>query len=139
MDFVGEQIIYGQTSFDIIGRKLNNKKVGNAICVASFDLITHSITRKIIKNCSNVEFDGLWNNNSAFYYEDKIFISFLSNGYQKILVIKKEKQFLEEKVVSVDEYCRRIIVSNNTLYAIGYNKIYEYDLENYKIINTYII
>lgn len=138
-DFVGEQIIYGQTSFDIIGRKLNNKRIGNAICVASFDLLTHSITRKIIKNCSNVEFDGLWNNNPAFYYEDKVFISFLSNGYQKILVIEKEKQFLEEKVVSVDEYCRRIIVSNNTLYAIGYNKIYEYDLENYKIINTYII
>ncbi len=139
LDFVGEQVVYGQTSFDIIGRKLNNKKLGSAICIGAFDLITHTITKKLIRNFANVEFDGLWNNNSVFYYDDKVLISFLSNGYQKILVVKKGSQFLEEKVISVDEYCRCIIVSNNTLYAIGFNKIYEYNLSDYQIINTFLI
>ncbi len=138
-DFVGEQLVYGQTSFDIVGRKINAKKMGTAICIASFNLLTNKITRKLIKSYSNVEFDGLLNQNSTVYYDEKVFISFLSNGYQKVLIAKKEKQFLFEKIISVSEYCRRIIINNGNLYAIGFNKIYEYSLSNYKITNTFLV
>lgn len=139
LDFVGEQIVFGQDSFDIVGRKVNIKHIGNAICFASFNLLTNKITRKYIKNAPNVDFEGGYNPNATIYHEDKVYISYLSNGNQKIMVIKKGNQILLEKIVSVKDYCRRILIINNLLYAIGFEKVYEYNLDSYQIKNTYLI
>ena len=55
------------------------------------------------------------------------------------MAIKKGNQILLEKIVSVKDYCRRTLIINNLLYAIGFEKVYEYNLDSYQIKNTYLI